>query len=372
MKIYMNTLLLILLTLSCVPTFVIKEPEWIHKSLPPGYYRGVATCKQTEEDAINDARKDALKKILDELGIGVDVEYNRERTEENGKVNIIIKDRLYAKARGWIRGVREKEVYPRRRQTNEGYCYDAWVLVYIPEEEIKRAKEQLENYNKKVLEEAQKLMKKGETFEREGNYGRACIIYEGVNKLLNEVSVPEANILKPLVEEKLKALGKDISSQFIHLQGNSSIIEDVEMLRYPDGVSLPFYIPEGEKLYVQVVLKRNAYVYLINYDITNSEFRIVFPNEYHKNNLMREGIHTLPPSLSNGEDVVLVAEPPFGENYLKVIATYRRLDLPPIDDTPYHLLSSASITDILHQLRGSSFDAKNIVFYIEEGVDSEY
>ena len=75
---------------------------------------------------------------------------------------------------------------------------------------------------------------------------------------------------------------------------------------------------DGEELTISFFSSRDAYVKLYHIDV-NGATKLIFPNQYHKDNFIRAGTMTVIPDQSYTFRFVL--GPPFGTEYIKVIAS---------------------------------------------------
>jgi|GEM_PF-1059680 len=121
-----------------LPAWVTREPA---SDAEYHYFRGVRTDAPTLEAGETDARQDAIRKIVEFLGLRVTVDYQRMRTEEQTR----LQDALRSVGGADIFGTRLSELYYRRWRVREGDrlrdVYDVYVIVRFPRESVERIKQ---------------------------------------------------------------------------------------------------------------------------------------------------------------------------------------------------------------------------------------
>lgn len=348
---------------TCAPFKTTKKPEWVDGRLASYHYRGIATNRSTKEEAIKEARKNAIRNIMEEVGISIESEFERKRSEKGNEIYIEFKDRLRAESKGWLRGVKELNVYTKKSKDIEGY--DAWILISIPPGEIERARKQLKEYEKETIKEASCNFDRAEELEKENDFENATIYYNSVLTLLKEINNPESKNLKAKASEKIKRFD-NVGVRFMQLTGNTNIIEYAKIIYYYDRTPAPVFLNTADKILLKTNLNREAYVYIINWDRETNEFRLLFPNKYERENLVSPGEMIFPPQKGEEkDDVSFVAEPPMGWNYLKVIASYTLIEIPSFEKEPYLLLSKSDLFEFIFKLSETSYDIEDIQFGIE-------
>lgn len=112
---------------------------------------------------------------------------------------------------------------------------------------------------------------------------------------------------------------KDIIAQVNAIQNENTDFKVEIKPERPDGKYRP-----GEQ--VTLVFKANKDCYINIMDIgTSGKVRIIYPNQWHKNNKIEKGkTYKLPQDNSKFSFKV---EPPAGDNYIKAIATLNKVDL---------------------------------------------
>ncbi|RKZ21878.1 hypothetical protein DRQ16_03020 [bacterium] len=337
---------------SCLPLIKGKE------KLPPYHYRGYATCRETREEALRVAYLEAVRSIAEEVGVRVEAEFIQVTREKGEEIEAEVIDHIKGKTGFTLHGVKRVKENVKKN----GNCYDAEVVVKISPEEIERAREEWEKYQEELLEEAKKCIEEGDRKKEEGNVIEACIHYEAARKILKDLSLAEAEAKLALVEEMLKKFNNPWVFM-MELEGNGEIIEGLSLVDENDR-ELPSYLKIGERFKLRLTLKESTYVYVIVYDRPYKKeekggFRMIFPNVYSSDNLFSPGTHLFPPG-----DVYFEAEPPEGWNYMKVIATFVPLELPPRSSFPYYPLSPEYVNSLLLKLEDMEFDSAEEEFNI--------
>jgi len=213
----------LLLLTSCVTTHDIRlveqscrpKPNWLRK--PPEdenilYFLGIATHKLRLEDAEHDAFQDAVRKIVEHLGLKGTLEYERRRTELTTKIN----DQFKAEGSALVEGVKLKELcYEKWQEKDEvdrvRYYYDTYVLLEYPKSAYKKAKRLLLEKWNNIAKEAHSLYKQGLDYETEKDYQTAWRMYskaiDKTRELPEGTNVPEFDSPVLLVVEVEKRLG---------------------------------------------------------------------------------------------------------------------------------------------------------------------
>jgi hypothetical protein len=334
-----------------------KKPDWIKEKLPENYYRGCASQRPTEEGAISDAVADAMRKILEEVGIRVESEYEKVRSEDGKEYEVRIKSRIKAKAKGTIRGMKEEATYVekyKRRNNEVNYYYNACVLIRISPDSIENARREIEEYNRELIKEAKEMMDSVRSFEEND---RLKALYEllSIEEMLHDVDTPEARALLAKVGSKIqylkRMLGNDPSEELLEDEGNTGIIENASFIGI-DGSDAGRWIDVGTLFRVNVTLKEASYLYILNFDRETGRINLLFPNRFEKKNYLKEGIYP------SSEGVYFEAKEPAGLNTFIIIASENRYEFK--DDR----LDNEELSKFLSFIKRSRYDIKRIDLYI--------
>lgn len=344
-------------------TKALKKPEWTTATLPDNHYKGISINRPTEEEALKDARNNAIKKIMEEIGISLVSEFERKRSEDAEGVNVEFKDNLRGKTKGQLKGIKERNYFTMKSKNGVGY--DAWVLISIPPGEIKRSRDKLKEFEYRTVKEANMNFAMAEELEKKSDFENATIYYNSVLKILEEIETPEAKNLKIKALEKIKRID-NVSVRFMQLVGNTDIIKDSRLVYCQNKTPAPVLLKIGDKILLKTELKKEAYVYIISWDRETEEFRLLFPNKFFRgDNFFSAGELLFPITEEEQSKICLEAEPPAGWNYLKVIACSKAQEIPPFREKPYLSLTKTFLFDFISNLNEVSFDAEEVQFGIE-------
>ena len=118
-----------------LPEWVVREPE---SDREYHYFRGFRSDAPSLEGGETDARHNAMSHIVQFLGLRVEVDYERMRTEDQTR----IQDAIRSVGGADIFGTRLSELYYRRWRVHDGDRiddrYDVYVLIRFPREAIER------------------------------------------------------------------------------------------------------------------------------------------------------------------------------------------------------------------------------------------
>jgi len=360
LKIYFFILIIFL---NCVSSNVLKKPEWANGPLPPNRYRGLSTNRVSEEEAIKEARNDAIKKVMEEVRISITAEFERKRSEDAEGIVLEFKDNLRGKTKGQIKGIKEIGFYSMKSRNGKGY--DAWVLISIPSNEIERVRDELKVFESGIIKEAILNFAMAEEFEKENDFENAIIYYNSVLRLLKGIESPEGENLKAKASEKIKRID-NVLVQLMQLEGNTDIIKDSKLVYSQSKMPAPVLLKIGDKILLKTELNKEAYVYILSWDKETEEFRLLFPNKFSKrNNFFSDGEMFFPATAEGEKAVCFEAEPPEGWNYIKVIASSEELEIPPFEKEPYLSLKKTFLFEFIFKLNETSFDAEEVQFGIE-------
>lgn len=168
MRLLKNYFFILIIFLNCVSSNVLKKPEWTNELLLPNQYRGLSTNRVSEEEAIKEARNNAIKTVMEEVGISITAESERKRSEDAEGINLEFKDNLRGKTKGRIKGIKEISFYSMKSRNGKGY--DAWVLISIPPNEIERARDELKVFEAGVIKESILNFAMAEELEKENDF----------------------------------------------------------------------------------------------------------------------------------------------------------------------------------------------------------
>lgn len=330
--------------------------DWVKKEPSPNCRIGYSTGSSIPDHALSKAFEDALRKFLEEIGIRVKAEYEEMESVEGNLYDVNIRSKTETKAKGTLRNVRRvKEHFEKSSKKVESY--DAWVLVCLPEGEIERAREEIREFNEKLLNEAMTLFNNAYKLEKtEPSVALSC--YEDILRKLEDVDSPEAITFSAIVRARLKEVQKqeDLFVKILTLKGNREIIKDAELVDN-NGHPAGEWIDVGHWYKLRISLKDRSFVYLLDYDDKSKEMLILFPNQFEKENFIKEGFYP------SSEDVYFEAREPAGLNRLIVIAS----------DVEYSFndnviregkISKELLHDFILFLQKHNFDVKRVDFYI--------
>ena len=338
------------------------KPRWLRGRLSPNQYRGIATGKNTEEDGLNDAYHDAVRKVIEEVGIKVNAVFERGRIEKGSVLNINVESRTRAETQGFIQGAKVVDTYIEKYKRTKPitYYYNAYVLVEIPEGEIERARERIRKYNQGIIKEARKLWAEAEKKEKFSPYN-ALLDYRSIKEMLSDVDIAEAKTLSIRAGNKIDYLEmmEDPMIQLLSLRGNISIIQEVE---FTDEYGKPkgeFSVDVGDYLRIKIDIIDDGYLYIISYDKEGKQARLLFPNGIERDNYVVKGVKVYP------ESTCFVAEAPPGYNTVFVIVSKEKIPIPTFtkDFIP---LANEDVWKIIGALRRTKFDIMNAEIYIRE------
>ncbi|MCG2676858.1 DUF4384 domain-containing protein [bacterium] len=342
---------------------VTKKPPWVTGELGKYEFRGLATGKRTREGAEHDAFSNGVRQIMESIGIRVASEYESKRREKGDLFEIEVKSRLKAKSRAVLSGVRLKETYwIEKEEIIQGikkYFYDAWVLIEIPEEEYEKAKRGNEEYERSIVEEANRLLIESAKTEKDDPW-RAYCNYKTILEFLDEVGKPEVGGIRVRVLSGLNRL-KRFENPMVELMELKSSYELTEVCLvdvYGKRLFIPTSLDEGEKVKLSIKIKEPSYIYIINYDKTNNLLYLLFPNKYDRDNyLTGDGVYP--------KESFFEAEKPGGLNFIKVIASSEPLEVPDLNKEVITLGNDELRRILLSVRKNGRWDAKSIDFYIK-------
>lgn len=120
------------------PEWITREPE---SDAVFHYFRGIRSDAPSLEGGETDARHNAMSHIVQFLGLRIEVDYERLRTEEQTQ----IRDAIRSVGGADIFGTRLSELAYRRSRINDGGrvrdSYDVGVLIRFPRESVERIKQ---------------------------------------------------------------------------------------------------------------------------------------------------------------------------------------------------------------------------------------
>jgi hypothetical protein len=345
-----------------------KKPKWVPRPVGRNQYKGISTQNQTQEDALKNAGNNALRHIVEEVGVNVNAVFEMEKMEKGSELNIKVKNRTKTITQAAIQGAkiidRYIEKYKRTKPTTN-YFYNAYVLVEIPEGEIEKARERIKEYNRGIVKEAKELFTKAEEKEKSYPY-HALVDYRTIFEMLRDVDLASAKALSTSANKKIEYLEemKDPMVRLLSLEGNAPLIREIELTdAYGKGYeySGPNFLDVGNILRIKLNLVDDGYLYIIGYDKESKENRLLFPNRIERNNYAVEGVKIYPDSTG------FVAEPPPGFNMLFIIVSKEEIPIPPFTTiTNYIPLTKENMWRFLRELKKIHFDIKDVGVYIRE------
>ena len=326
-------------------------------------YRGIATGESSEEDALNDAGHNALKQIVEEVGVNVNAVFEMKKIEKGATININVESRTRAKAYGFIQDAKIVDTYIekyKRLKPEAGYYYNAYVLVEIPEGEIERARERIKEFNQGIMKEARELWEEVKKEEESHPYG-ALLDYRSIRDILLDVNMPEAKALRIRAENRIEYLEKmnDPMMQLLGLKKSLDIINEVELTDEYGYPKDKFSLDVGDYLRVKLDLSDEGYLYIISYDKEKKQTRLLFPNRIERNNYAVKGVKVYPDS------TCFLAEAPHGYNTMFIIISKEKIPIPSFTGD-YISFTKEDMWRFLSALKKTQFDIENVEIYIRE------
>jgi len=346
-----------------------KKPAWVEGNLKENQYRGVATRKQREKDAISDAFQDAVRKITQEIGIKIEAKFEIKKVEHNNLLDISVRSETRSKSKAAIRNVKEVGTYIEKyKGEDSSYYYNAWVLVEIPKGEKKRARIEMKRYCNKMIDEAGKLLEEAENKENDNPYD-ALLAYRSIKRMMLDAEnfaitgdlAAEVKNLKIRAEEKIEELER-IRNPMVELEQMEGEyrIRDVELTdMYGSPLGKRWSLDIGEYIRVKICLDKPSYIYIIGYDKKTEEPRLLFPNKMERENFGR-GEKVYP------DITAFYAQPPPGANTIFIIASEEKLDIPRFGGKSHLSFTQKQLWDFIKRLRKTRFDIKKVEMYIRE------
>ena len=186
-----------------------QKPIWINKVPKEDsdyfYFRGIRTGARTQEDGLTDAKMNAVKQIVEFLGLkGLTLYENLRETFQRGE-EVTIRDKIKFEGLGIVKGAKESEQYYEKIEYPEKgkihYKFDVYIVVTYPREEYEREKiRQREDEEKRRDEEKRKkeeiftLYKRGMEFLKNGMIVPAIDSLQNSRKKLKEYFPGSAGI----------------------------------------------------------------------------------------------------------------------------------------------------------------------------------
>ena len=358
------TLFIMLILFGCVSTQP-KEPKWTKGRNFPFHYRGMSSLQDDKKKALDEAFYNALIEFYrTELGIILKNKTFLRKREKNDKLTIEYKSSTESKTNAVVvRGIKKihESVVPEKGK------YRAYIEIYIPEEEVIRAKKQAENYKQSLENFVKKEFDEAENLFKKGQYEKAILDYQTIKHLQEEAPGINKDI-SDIVDARLRAIveSNNPAIRLINLSPNKNYFNKVKLLKSMEKEGIPcsnntYYVNIGDALRLNIETKAPVYTYILSLWKDTGEVVLLYPNWIEKQAKPIKGKMLFP------EESEFVAEPPPGLNYLFVLATSEPLNLNiNMDKSEYPILSNEELENFLNALNSVNYDVVKLSVVIKE------
>ena len=348
------------ISLNCVGGRIPKKPSWVYLGkVSPPHYVGQSTLQADKKNALDDAFYDAIKDFYSmELGITVQSETYLRKREHGNEVVVEYESNIYTQIFIANVRVRRKEKY--LESEKEGYR--AYVKIYIPEEEVMRVRQDIEEYINEILEYTKKEVRKGEQLEEKRSYIQALLAYKTAAKILDELTDQRARFLKRKIDSKIEILLKyeDPGVQLMGLQSTASYLDQVGLVKL-DGKSVSNFVDVGDRIQLRLTVKEPVYLYILSYWKDEQQVRFLYPNFIEKVESLVVGELVFP------KNSCFIAKPPCGLNSLIVIASQEPIGYKVNFEREKTEISRETFQDLINFLRGKEkYEIRTIDVFIRE------
>lgn len=348
------------ISLNCVGGRIPKKPSWVYLGkVSPPYYVGQSTLQADKKNALDDAFYDAIKDFYSmELGITVQSETYLRKREHGNEVVVEYESNIYTQVFIANVRVRRKEKY--LESEKEGYR--AYVRIYIPEEEVMRVRQEVEEYINEILEYTKKEVRKGEQLEEKRSYIQALLAYKTAAKILEASTDQRALALRKKIEAKIQTLlmYEDPGIQLMGLKSSDNFLDFVELINL-NREKVDNFVNVGDEIRLHITVKIPVFLYILSYEKDEKEVRLLYPNWIEKVESRVSGELLFP------QNSCFTAEPPSGLNKFIVIATPDKLPLKPDFDKKKVNLSGIELQDFILDLKEiGKYEIRKIDVFIRE------
>lgn len=337
------------------------KPAWIDRKTELNQYKGMATSMKNPKEASDGAVKDALRKVAEEIGTKVHVDFVMEKVEENEEIKGRVKSKVKIEAKAELSGVKIIETYTEKHKSEKGdYYFNGFALIELPPNEISRIRRKLEEYNNEILTNAENLFNSAEEKEQEYPYYALCE-YKSIIDMLEDIDLPGAMSLISRTRIRINYLEetRDPMIELENLSGNTHIIDEIKMVK-SEGIPIEDNILDvDEGFRINLALENSGYIYIIGYDRETKEARLLLPNKYEKDNLAK-GKQIYPKTSE------FFAEPPGGSNTIFVIIAKEETSISSFERQGYYYLNNKLLWEFIRDLKNSQFDLKKVDFYVRD------
>ncbi len=352
----------------CPKREILREPEWFGKIYPPGFYKGISVlCEDKKE-----AREDAILNALQEFGskeFGIRIKSKSFWKKSEVGENVYYKYESYAFKETYPFVVKNYQIRKEKIMREKGK-YRAYVLIYIPDEEVSRIRKDMEEYKKMVLEHAGREFKKADSLFEMGNYPMARARYETIENLLKNLNPfdPQVKSMLDRVKGKISLIKKIAPPEVVlmELKPGYTYISNIRIIDAETGREVKkegdiYYVDAGEWIRFEFDVLEEVYIYVLSLWKEEGELRLLFPNRYVEEKKGKIRGKVAVPS----DTIAVRAEPPGGMNYVFFIATtfplnidYKNEILP--DEFP------SEFVETVKRKAGIYYDIRMLKVYIRE------
>jgi len=338
-----------------------KRSEWWREggSVGQNQYVGVGILSLEQKDSYESARKDAINKIVNEIGVRIKSEFLESVEEKDKSLEVYTKSMTQAEGTAFIEGLTIVDEHIERINKNGETLYRAYVLLRIPPGEIKRARERRKKYELKMINKAQEKVDNAKETQSRYPY-RAKLELRTAVRMLAGIENEDGKALKTEVQTLLELIERtgdpmvrldNLESPAIIMKKRPSIV-DVYGNDYKSSV---FNLKD--RIRIKIFVEEPTYLYIIGYDLSTKEPRLLFPNKFEKNNFIKDEV-------IYPENSCFTVEPPGGYNTIYIIVSKDKVDIPAFGRQNYVTFTDSELWDFIHNLGTVQFDIQKVDFYI--------
>jgi len=360
MKLKILLILTLLLLVNCASKNA-KRSEWWREG---GYavqnqYVGVGILSLEQKDSYESARKDAVNKIVNEIGVRIKSEFLESVEEKDKSLEVYTKSMTQAEGTAFIEGLTITDKHIEKINKNEETLYRVYVLLKIPPGEIKRARERRRKYELKMFDKAQKKVDNARETQSRDPYTAKLELRTAV-RMLTGIENENGKALKTEIQALLESIERtenpmvkldNLESSSIIMEKNPSIVDIYGNDYKPSILNLK------DRIKIKVFVKEPAYLYIMSYDLSTNEPRLLFPNKFEKNNLIKDEV-------IYPENSCFTVEPPGGSNTIYIIVSKDKVAIPTFGRQDYVTFTDSELWDFIYNLETVQFDIQKVDFYI--------
>jgi len=350
----------LLLLVNCISKSA-KKSEWWRGSDYPGQnrYAGVGVLSASQKETYESARKDAVNKIVNEIGVRVKSEFLESIEEKGENLDVYTKSMTQTEGTAFIEGLTIVAEHMEKINKDGETLYRAHVLLRIPPGEIEKARRRRKEFELKMINKAQEKLDNARKLQDRHPYSAKLELRTAV-RMLTGIENEEGKALKTETQTLLESIERtgDPMVKLDNMESSSMIMEkqpsivDVYGNDYKSSV-----LNLKDRIRIKVSVEEPAYLYIIGYDLSTKEPRLLYPNKIEKNNFVKDEVIYPENSCFN-------VEPPGGSNTIYIIVSEDKVEIPAFGRQNYITFTDSGLWNFIHSLEKTQFDIKKVDFYI--------